>query len=274
VTSASEGQGAVRELFGSNADRYDARHYGSTYRTFIGDRQQLVTRVLRSQQLQPGARLLDVACGPGHFLQAAASMGADVVGIDSSVDMLRTSASRVGPGIPLVRGDGMALPFASSSFDLVNCSGLIEYIPEPMPLLREFLRVLRPGGTALVSSTNRRSPALALDSVIEASRRSGAVRRMVRGLGLPVDDVSLRARDFRMTFHTPAGLSTQMAEAGFEGLEMHYCHLQLFPHPLDHMVPAITTACVRATDRLLSFRPLRAMAEGLLAVGHRPGLAS
>jgi hypothetical protein len=51
---------------------------------------------------------------------------------------------------------------------------------------------------------------------------------------------------------------------------MHYYHLQLFPHPLDHLIPAATTACVKLTDRFLTVRPLNAFAEGLLAVGSRP----
>jgi len=268
--SAPEGQDAVRELFGSHADRYDARHYGSRYRTFIGDRQRLVAQVLESLKLPAGARVLDVACGPGHFLHAAVSAGVVAVGVDSSRDMLRTSAARLGAKARLVVGDAVDLPFDSSSFDVLNCSGLIEYFPEPTPMLREFHRVLRPGGTAMISSTNRRSPALALDTLIEAGRRSGMLRRLVRGLGLPLDDVSLQARRFRMTFHTPKGLSDQLSEAGFQDVEMRYCHLQLLPHPLDHVVPAVTTALVRATDRLLSLRPWQALAEGLVAVGRRP----
>lgn len=265
-----EGPEAVRELFGSHADRYDARHYGSRYRTFIGDRQHLVAQVLGSLKLPVGARVLDVACGPGHFLHAAVSAGVVAVGVDSSRDMLRTSAARLGAKARLVVGDAVDLPFDSSSFDVLNCSGLIEYFPEPMPMLREFHRVLRPGGRAMISSTNRRSPALALDALIEAARRSGLFRRLVRGFGIPLDDVSLQARRFRMTFHTPRGLSDQLSEAGFQDVEMRYCHLQLFPHPLDHVVPAVTTALVRATDRLLTLRPWQALAEGLVAVGRRP----
>ena len=268
--SKPESAEAVRHHFGADANRYDARHYGSKYRTFIGDRQKLVNRVLQELSLPEGARVLDVACGPGHFLHTAVAAGAYAVGLDSSRDMLRTSKVRLGENARLVLGNGMLLPFESSSFDLVNCSGLIEYLPEPMSMLREFQRVLKPAGRAMVSSTNRRSPAVMLSPVVDAARRSRTLRKLIRLLRPSVDDFSLRERRFRMTFHTPTRLVSLLRTAGFEGLEMHYCHLQFFPHPLDHLVPAATTACVNLTDRLLGLRPMRAFAEGLLAVGRRP----
>jgi ubiquinone/menaquinone biosynthesis C-methylase UbiE len=260
---------AVRDLFGSDADRYDARHYRSRHRTYIGDRQRLVARMLSSFGLPAGARVLDVACGPGHFLLTAKEAGFNVVGIDSSPDMLRTSGNRLGDGASLTRGDATMLPFESGSFDIVNCSGLIEYIPVPGGMLREFLRVLKPGGRAMVSSTNRIAPALALLPIMDALKRSSIVRRLIRALRLPVDEASLRDRGFDFTFHTSGGLVALMDEAGFEDIGMHYCHLQLLPHPLDHLVPAVTTACVNLTDRLLGVRPFGSLAEGLLAVGQR-----
>ncbi len=270
--AAAENTGGVRDLFGKDADRYDARHYGSRYRTFIGDRQTLVNRILQSVGLQPGARVLDVACGPGHFLTTAVSIGATAVGIDASRDMLRTSANRLGARARLVQGDALALPFGSGSFDLLNCSGLIEYFPDPAPILREFARVVKPGGRAMVSSTNRRSPALTLSPIIDAVRRSRTLRKVIRTLRPSVDEVSLNQRRFAMTFHTPRELEQLVAAAGFEAVELHYCHLQLFPHPFDHLVPVATTACVSVTDRFLGVRALRAFAEGLLAFGRKPSI--
>lgn len=260
----------MQDLFGSHADRYDARHYGSRHRTFFSDRLDLVHRVLSCLKLRPGARVLDVACGPGHFLRVAAASGVQVTGIDSSRAMLCTSAARLGPAARLVAGDAVALPFASGSFDVLNCSGLIEYFPDSRPLLWEFRRVVRPGGTVMVSSTNRRSPALALDSIVEATRRNRVLRALVRAVGLPADEVSLRERRFRMTFHAPQELASLLESVGFEGVRIEYCHLQLLPHPLDHVVPALTTAVVRLTDRLLPMDPFRRIAEGLLAVARCP----
>jgi len=230
----------------------------------------VVSRVYRDLSLPAGARVLDVACGPGRFLLEAASLGAVPVGIDSSGDMLRAASTRLGQGARLVMGDAMALPFGACCFDAVNCSGLIEYIPEPTPLLREILRVLKPGRRALVCSTNRLSPALILEPFVDAARRSAVAKGLVRGLRLPFDEVALRERGFRLTFHTPRRLISLLSGAGFERPELQYFHLQFLPHPFDRIAPRLATGCVTLTDRFLSLRPLRVLAEGLLAVAQRP----
>ncbi len=261
---------AVREVFSGDADRYDARQYQARHRTLIADRQLLVNAAFRELALPAGSRVLDVACGPGRFLLEASSLGVAPVGIDSSLDMLRTAAARLGPGVPLVLGDATALPFESATFEAVNCSGLIEYLSEPELLLGEIFRVLKPGRRALIASTNRLSPALALEPLVDAARRSSVARRAISGLPLPFDEASLRERKFRLTFHTPAKLRALLHAAGFERTELRYYHLQLIPHPFDRLVPAAATACVAVTDRLLTVRHVQSLAEGLLAIVQRP----
>ncbi len=263
-------ENGVRELFRAGAASYDARQYEVPFRTFIADRQVLISRLVRDWALPPGTRVLDVACGPGRFLDDAASLGLAVVGIDGSPSMLQVARTHLGERAALVRGDAMVLPFASGSFDLVNCSGLIEYLPEPGPMLRELRRVVRPGGRVLVSSTNRLSPALLLQPVVETIRTAGVTRWLVRTLRLPFDDMALRARQFRLTFHTPRRLAELMADAGFSATELRYYHLQLLPHPLDRLFPRLATRLLSATDRLLSRGWTRQLAEGLLACGSSP----
>jgi hypothetical protein len=121
----------------------------------------------------------------------------------------------------------------------------------------------------MISSTNKRSPAVSLSPIVDAVRKSKALRSIVRKLRPQIEEIALRERRFRMTFHTPKQFSDLLGAAGFGGIEMHYCHLQLLPHPLDRVVPAVSTAFVALTDRFLAVRPLRAFAEGLLAVGSR-----
>src|SRR5947208_1110764 len=118
--SSTKPSDQVLDLFGSQARRYDERHYGSGHRTYIGDRQRMIAEIFRGLALRPGALVLDVACGPGRFLQDAAATGARVLGLDRSADMLRASRERLGPGAALVRGDGMSLPVRDASIDLVN----------------------------------------------------------------------------------------------------------------------------------------------------------
>ncbi len=261
---------AVREHFKTGAAVYDERHYGTPYRTFFVDRQRLIRQLLEQFKLPGSARVLDIACGPGHMLQDVQSMRLRAFGIDSSPGMLQAAHQRLGPSVPLVRGDAMRLPFRGAAFDLVNCSGLIEYVPNPAPLLAEILRILKPGGCMLLSSTNLLSPATALVPLVDAARRSRRFRALLTATRVPVEEKSLTARQFAMAFHTPGGLSRQCVTAGFQDVRRHYYHLQLLPHPLDRFVPALFSWCVQATEPLLHVPVVRALAEGLLVMARRP----
>jgi len=105
--------------------------------------------------LSPGARVLDVAAGPGTLSFLAARSGARVTAIDFSPAMIeklreRAFADRV--AIESHVGDGQALPFADASFDGAFSMFGLMFFPDRILGLRELLRMLVPGGVAVVSS--------------------------------------------------------------------------------------------------------------------------
>jgi len=114
----------------------------------------LLARLL--PETREGTRLLDVGCGTGHHLARLASRGYRCAGVDGSAGMLG-QARALGLGAPLAQGDVARLPFASAAFDVALCVEVLRYLPDGGPLLREIARVLRPGGTCLVTAIPRLS---------------------------------------------------------------------------------------------------------------------
>jgi len=99
-------------------------------------------------------RIVDVGCGDGAALAAAATQNPQhqFAGIDWSADALRQARAR---GLTVVRGIiETRLPVADGAADVVIMSELIEHLVDPDGALEEVRRVLRPGGTLLLSTPN------------------------------------------------------------------------------------------------------------------------
>ncbi len=99
-----------------------------------------------------GARVLDLGCGSGAGTALLASAASRVLGIDR---VAPDPSSRVG-GASYCRADIAALPLRARRFDAVVSFQVIEHLTDPAPYLRAIGELLRDGGTALLSTPNRR----------------------------------------------------------------------------------------------------------------------
>jgi SAM-dependent methyltransferase len=99
-----------------------------------------------TRHFPPDARLLDVGCG-GAWLGDHFN---DYTGIDVSPEAVEAARSH-GHQALLVDGDE-PLPFDEGNFDGVVLKDVLEHVPDPVALVREVRRVLRPGGTVFASS--------------------------------------------------------------------------------------------------------------------------
>jgi ubiquinone/menaquinone biosynthesis C-methylase UbiE len=106
-----------------------------------------------------GQRLLEVGCGIGTDLVRFAQGGARVTGVDlaeTAIDLARKNFALNGVAADELRvANGEALPYADASFDVVYGHGVIQYTSNAPQLIREFHRVLKPGGTAIFMVYNR-----------------------------------------------------------------------------------------------------------------------
>jgi 2-polyprenyl-6-hydroxyphenyl methylase/3-demethylubiquinone-9 3-methyltransferase len=99
-----------------------------------------------------GERVLDVGCGEGRFTEALAERGARVTGIDVAEEPLRRARARR-PELDLRRVEPAGQwPLADVSFDVVWAGEVIEHVADTAAWLSEVRRVLRSGGTLLLST--------------------------------------------------------------------------------------------------------------------------
>jgi SAM-dependent methyltransferase len=146
-----------------------------------------------------GAVLLDAGCGSGRHSIPLARAGHSVIGLDSSLTLLAaahravpaaqravSAAQRALPGARrprFVRGSYAALPFASQSFHAVMCLGtVLGYLGTAgdRAALREFRRVLAPGGRLVIETLHRGEIGTRLPEREERPLASGAVLRFDR----------------------------------------------------------------------------------------------
>jgi len=102
----------------------------------------------------PGERVLDVACGTGNAALLAARAGARVTGVDSAerlITVARARAAAEGADAEFVVGDALALPFDDGTFDVVVSVFGVIFVADPARGIAEIVRVLVPGGRALLS---------------------------------------------------------------------------------------------------------------------------
>ncbi len=103
----------------------------------------------------PGARVLDVACGTGNVTLPLARLGVLATGVDIAPNLLEQARERARAEhlhINFDEGDAESLPYPDGSFDMVFSMFGAMFAPRPELVVREFARVLRPGGTLTMAN--------------------------------------------------------------------------------------------------------------------------
>src|SRR5215218_10209868 len=128
TTGADAFKAFEAEGWAAKADRYDLLTGQVTRR--------VVEPLLDAAEVGPGARVLDIATGPGHLAAAARDRGAVATGVDIAEGMLALAAARH-PEVDFVPGDAESLPFGDTSFDAVVGAFVLNHLPHPETAVAE-----------------------------------------------------------------------------------------------------------------------------------------
>lgn len=110
--------------------------------------------------IEPGQRVLDVACGNGNLSLPAAKAGAVVTGVDIAPNLILQAKERAGnEGLKITfeEGDAESLPYSDSSFDVAVTMFGAMFAPRPELVASELLRVTASGGTIAMANWTKES---------------------------------------------------------------------------------------------------------------------
>ncbi len=156
-----------------------------------------IEQVIRSLSIEPGARVIEVGAGTGLSF-AAYPAHCQVTGIDLAPEMLEKAQEKIDRNgwrhLKVIEMDALDLKFQDNSFDYAMAFHVVSVVPDAARLMREVLRVTRPGGTVVIINHFRsRNRLLAtLDRLVEPIwRRLGwhtlSLDEVVGGMPLTIE---------------------------------------------------------------------------------------
>lgn len=138
----------------------------------IAEFQTLAARL--SSELPPGARILEVAPGPGYLAIELAKRGQyEITGLDISktfVGIAAENARKASVKVDFQQGNASAMPFREDTFDLIVCRAAFKNFSRPVGAMNEMYRVLRPGRRALIIDLRKDASLDDIDSYINGAR--------------------------------------------------------------------------------------------------------
>ena len=210
----------VRRMFAAIAGSYDLNNRVHSF----GRDQAWRRAAVKAAAVQPGERVVDIACGTGDLallFSDTAPPPATVIGIDFTYEMLPLAAekarrSRSAGSLQWLQGDALRLPLPDACCDVVSIAFGLRNVADPSAVLAEFRRVLRPGGRLVILEFSQpRNPLIRLcnriycgwimprTATLLSGDRSGAYHYLPRSVS---------------TFATPAELADMLRTAGFDAL--------------------------------------------------------
>ena len=233
---------------------------------------ELLSELLASNlEYQAGERVLEIGCGVGAVLGqiGKAHPDAQLHGIDISPEQIEAARGHLSDlGLDRVElrvGDGAALPWESGTMDRVRLVWVVEHLRNPLSVLREALRVLRPGGTIHITETDYAS--------LRVSPPDAAIEAMLQAF--------ITHFNRHGNAHAGPALGTMLEQAGFLQVRNqmvgihHWCpskraEVQGFCNYLLRFIEPEGAALIHAAATAAAARQITTGLERFAALGTRP----
>jgi len=228
---------------------------GSYYRERYGNRRDINTfgmmnrldavLELLDKYGEAGGVCIDLGCGPASVFEPLAERGYEYVGLDIAFSMLKEGRERCIQTVYelplLMAGDVSQTPFGSSSFDLVLAMGLMDYLDDEALIYREIHRVLKPGGIAIITYSNKFSYSALLRACAGPILKFIGAKKRVLGSAVVTRS------------HTRKNETRRLKETGLEPLDTLFGGAHLIPFNL--VMPRLYFTYLRFLQRV--YRAIR-----------------
>ena len=261
--SQSRAQDIV-DFFDRRAADYD-REYSQA--TLAGH----ALRVRRQKVLQlfdqPGGSVLDVGCGPGVMVEGLRALDCTFCGVDPSRNTIAIASERFRDDdrVRFLQGDASRLEFSDDVFDCVLCMGVIDSVPDGQRAIGEMVRVLKPGGTLILTVANLASPYAWWMNYVVYPALQGLYRLRVLRQGPAAGGG--RGSSLR-TLYTKRQAVRAIGTGGAQVTGVVPYYFNVFLPPLDKIAPR---AALRVTQRMERYGRPQWLAAGWILQAHKPG---
>lgn len=234
-----------------------ADHYFELYRerTQVGVAFQLRRQRVMELFDKPGGRVLDVGCGPGVFVDEFLKRGCTYFGIDHSSQMIAQCRTRFGsvPAAHFSVGSAETTGVCSESMDAVVCIGVLERHGDNERLLAELVRVLKPGGTLILTHSNVQSPFFLWQDFVYRPVGAGLHR-----LAALVTGRRLRPASPTHILRSGRQFAEDVSRHRCQVTDVVYSCFALLPPPLDRLFPRLAAGMMVRLEGL-RHRSLRSL---------------
>lgn len=255
---------AVRIHFDETAEDYaDAYERNSNSGYSFRIRKQRVLELFD----QAGGSVLDVGCGPGVMVDdLVQGAQCEFWGVDLSPRMIHRANQRYAdwPRVHFSVGSVENLDFPPESFDAVLSMGVLEYLPDAAPAISEMYRVLKPGGTLIVTLPNAQSPFRIWQRLVwqPILRGLSPIRKWLPVLERLVSPV--QHREFRYSTHRRI-----YEDLGASIEDVVYYNFKPFPSPLDLLLRSVQLSISARLERYCRSR-MRFLGTGFVIKLRKP----
>ncbi|MRJ02830.1 MAG: bifunctional demethylmenaquinone methyltransferase/2-methoxy-6-polyprenyl-1,4-benzoquinol methylase UbiE [Epsilonproteobacteria bacterium] len=217
-------QRKIVSMFDEIAKSYDLANRILSFGTDVVWRKRACQRALDHYGRSSVDRIVDVACGTGdmllHWEREARRKGVDVrefIGIDPSEEMLKIARTKL-PHFTFIKAYAQEIPLESGSSDLVSITYGIRNVVERVEALREFHRILKPGGIVVILEFTKRNGRSWLDPVVELYMKR--ILPIIGGLVSGKREAYEYLPNSIDSFLTTDQLVEELRESGFRPLEV------------------------------------------------------